>query len=182
MKTSITAVVIAIVAVVISGFALSQLPKPLSQSFGATTAGGRLAENYDPYVMYNGGYNSAKDINTSAFLGTTGTFGLGSLGTAQVNEVVTTCNPIADTSIAATSTGYIYCTGITGVTSADYVIASFATSTTAIGTSWAIEGANASSTAGAVDIKIVNLTGTAATPSAAAGAQFASSTRLRIGH
>lgn len=37
-----------------------------SPSSGATTATGMLAENYLPFVMYNNGYNSAKDISTTA--------------------------------------------------------------------------------------------------------------------
>ncbi len=105
---------------------------------------------------------------------------VGTNGTTQTQQISTSCNPTADTSVAATSTSYIYCTGITGVTSTSRVIAQFATSTNAIGTQWAILGSNASTTAGAVDIKIMNLTGTAAVPSASAGATFASSTKLWI--
>jgi hypothetical protein len=162
--------------------------KELLQSPVGGAAGNLLAENYDPYIMYNGGYNSAKDFTVSgatSLSGTTAlsgavsltsTFKLGSSGTAQSNQVITTCNPVANTSIAATSSGFIYCTGVTGITSSDYVYASFASSSAAIANQWVIVGAMASSTAGAVDIRIMNLTGTAAVPSAAS--TIASSTRI----
>lgn len=119
-------------------------------------------------------------VTHSAAVALTSSFKLGSSGTEQVNQIVTTCNPTANTSIAATSTGYIFCTGVTGVTSSDYVFASFATSTTGIGNNWAIVGSMASTTAGAVDIKIMNLTGGAVVPSVSG--TFASSTRLFIAH
>lgn len=58
---------IAIVALIVAigGFFYN---RPLSSltNYGATAAGGLLAENYLPFVMYNNGYQSAKDISTSA--------------------------------------------------------------------------------------------------------------------
>lgn len=150
-------------------------------------------EDYDPNVMQNG-LNTNKAVSFGSTLAVTGattlsstvaasgavsltsTFKLGSSGTAQANQVITTCNPTANTSIAATSTGYIFCTGVTGITSSDYVFAGFSTSTNAIADQWVIVGAKASTTAAAVDIKIMNLTGTAAVPSAAS--TVASSTRI----
>jgi len=150
-------------------------------TLGSSTA---CTDGYTCYTNLEVQGNQITD-GTSLFSGAvslTSTFKLGANGTAQSNEVIATCNPIANTSIAATSTGYIFCTGVTGVTSADNVIAQFATSTTAIGTNWAILGSNASTTAGAIDIKIMNLTGTAAVPSAAAGAAFASSTKIYASH
>src|SRR3990167_1328239 len=92
-------------------------------------------EDYDPFIKTYG-INTAKDITTSGALNVsgaaaiTGTLAVGSSGTAVANQVVRTCSMIANGSINATSTGYAYCTGVTGVTSSDYVLAAFATSTT----------------------------------------------------
>lgn len=112
-----------------------------------------------------------------------GTLKVGSSGTAQTNYISTTCAPKADNSIAATSTGYMYCTGVTGVTSADFVVAEFATSTAAFTLTkdnfWIIS-AQASTTAGAVDFLVYNGTGAAAVPSAVGRA--ASTTVVRAGH
>ena len=150
-------------------------------------------EDYDPFVKTYG-INTTKDITTtgtvtgaaSAFSGLmalTGTFKLGSSGTAQTNEVVTTCSMVANNSIAATSTGYAYCTGVTGVTSSDKVLANFATSTLGfpgVGQSWVIISSFASSTAGAIDFLLLNLTGGAAAPSA--GGRIGSTTVIRAGY
>jgi len=69
---------IAIVALVLGGWALSRTGAFSNGvlKFGtATTATGMLAENYVPYVMYNNGYNSAKDIATTGNInGAIGTF------------------------------------------------------------------------------------------------------------
>lgn len=50
-----------------------------SSNLGATAATGMLAENYIPFVLYNNGYNSAKDVATTgglygATITSTGTF------------------------------------------------------------------------------------------------------------
>ena len=109
----------------------------------------------------NGGVTMASTTITALKIGQT--------GTGQSHSVVTTCSMKADISIAATSTGYAYCTGVTGVTSSDKVQATFATSTLGFSTvleSWVIVSANASSTAGSIDFMLLNLTGAAAAPSA----------------
>jgi len=56
---------IAVVALVLSGLAFlgSVQGARIASNFGA--AGNLLAENYIPYVLYNGGYNSAKDLTLS---------------------------------------------------------------------------------------------------------------------
>lgn len=86
---------------------------------------------------------------------------------ATITELNTTsCNlSNADTSVAATSTGYVYC-AITGVASGDVVFAQLATTTAnaAFG-GWSIYSAKASTTAGFVDIRLYNGTGAAAVPS-----------------
>lgn len=81
-----------------------------------------------------------------------------------------TCSLIADNSITATSTGYAYCTGVTGVTSSDNVLALFSTSTlgqNVVSEGFSIVSAKASSTAGAIDFLIRNESGRAVAPSAA---------------
>lgn len=176
-KEQLLAIIAGLLIVGVIGWFLPRVPGSPSP----LATGTQYVEDYDPLVM-QAGFNTNKAAtfgSTVAFSGAvslTSTLQLGSSGTAMANEVITTCNPIANTSIAATSTGYIYCTGLTGITSSDKVFAGFATSTNAIADQWAIVGASASTTAGAVDIKIMNLTGTAAVPSAAS--TVASSTRI----
>jgi len=107
----------------------------------------------------------------------TGGVKVGSAGTAQVNQVVTTCNPIANQSITATTSAFIQCTGVTGITSSDLIFASFGTSTTPdLDDNWVIIGARASTTAEAIDIQVLNLTGSDQVMSAVS--QIASSTRI----
>ena len=108
---------------------------------------------------------------------------LGASGTTQSNQVVTSCSAILNNSIAASSTGYGYCTGVTGVTSSDYVRANFATSTkgaTQTAEGFIILSAFASSTSGAVDFLIANYSGKAAVPSAVG--RIGSTTVLSAGH
>lgn len=107
---------------------------------------------------------------------------IGQAGTQLANSVTTTCSPVADNSITATSTGYAYCTGVTGVTSADSVVAMFSTSTQAfvlITDNFWIISAKASTTPGAVDFLIYNGTGKNAAPSAVG--RSASTTVIRAG-
>lgn len=193
----ILAVVVAINAVIT--YQITKPNKIASNPEFAGAAGNMLAEEYDPYVRYNNGYNSALAITTSDTVtggdlaatddltvgddfAVTGNFTLGTSGTAQTNQIVRTCSPTANTSIAATSTGYIQCTGLTGITSDDEVFASFATSTLAktVLSNWVILATNASTTAGAVDILLLNLTGAAAVPSAVS--QIASTTSIFAAH
>lgn len=143
----------------------------LDMKFGAV--GGLLAENYLPFVMYNGGYNSAKDINTSGLLSTTGTFSVGSSGTALSQILKGTCTPIIPlgaTLVAASSTFPIDC-AVTGVVSGDIVSVSFSTSTASSPTwgatspNWEILGQKASSTSGYITFTVLNQTGGAANPS-----------------
>lgn len=58
---------IAVVAFVLGGWTFVKLPhtaKLPSGQFGAT--GNLLAENYIPYILYNGGFNTAKEFSVSA--------------------------------------------------------------------------------------------------------------------
>jgi hypothetical protein len=174
---------IGVVAGVVAILGLLGLQKLSTPSSLGGAAGGLLIENYIPYVMTNGGINSAKPITTSGALSTTGTLQVGSAGTQQSNQINTTCSPKADVSIAATSSGYAYCTGVTGVTSADNVDATFSTSTAGwllTKDNFWIISAKASTTAGAVDFMVYNGTGAAAVPSAVGRA--ASTTVVQAGH
>lgn len=173
-------------AVVVVAIALVFTLLHFSKGNGKTpllgAVGSLLAENYIPYVRLNGGYNSADPMTVSgAFTASgattlsgatslTSTFTLGSSGTAQANQISITCAPLANNSIVASSTGYAYCTGVTGVTSSDNVLAQFASSTAfrvyTADNFWVV-GAKASTTAGAIDLTIYNGTGVAAVPSAA---------------
>lgn len=132
------------------------------------------------------------DTGASSFAGATSfagastltsTFKLGTSGTVQSNQIATTCSPIADVSITSSSTGYAYCTGVTGVTSADSVLAQFSTSTANFVAStdnfW-IVSAKASTTAGAIDFLVYNGTNQSRAPSTAG--RSASTTVIRAGH
>lgn len=178
-KTKIVAWGAAVISIIALFVTVTHLPAKMSsdgQKFGA--AGGMLIENYIPYVLYNGGIKTNLDVNTA------GTFTVGASGTGQTNQVTTTCSPKADVSIAATSTGYIYCTGVTGVTSSDFVVANFGSTTPGalnLNTdNWTIISAKASSTAGAIDFVVLNLTGLARAPSAAS--RMASTTVIHASH
>lgn len=155
-----------ILAIVLSLFAILHQPglSKLSNSLGATSAGNLLAENYIPYVLYNGGYNSAKDLNI------TGGATFGSSGTTFNSLVGTTCNLIGSDASQVASSSKVYDCAVTGVTSSSIVIAQLATSTTVYGPSagcpgWFIAGSKASSTAGFVTVSLVNDSCAAAVPS-----------------
>lgn len=164
-------IVVGIIAII---GVFTPLGQSLTASFGSV--GGKLIEQYDPYVRYNGGVNTALPFKT------TSTMQIGSNGTAYSNSIITTCAMNGNLSITATSTGYESCTGVTGLTSSDNVIAQFAstTGTTAIGDNWVIVGAKASTTAGAVDITVMNLTGKSQALSASS--KIGSTTTLFIAH
>ena len=140
-----------------------------SMPFGAVS--GMLAENYDPYIRNNGGYNSALPIKT------TGTFQVGTNGNAisQVSFGQCTIWAGANT-IAATSSQQIVCQGAAGGPIAaianipanancDLVEAS-STNTTSLGL--ITMGVSASSTAGTIVANLANGTGATFTWSAAA--------------
>lgn len=126
------------------------------------------------------------DTGTSAFAGAmalTSSFKLGASGTSQVNQITTSCSPIANVSITATTSGYAYCLSVTGVTSSDNVIAQISTSTLGwvLGSdAWYVVSAKASTTAGAIDFFLANWTGKTAVPSAVGRA--ASTTSIIASH
>ena len=192
-KQIMTTVAVALIAGVLAAFVAVWLVAPKALPSGkdivAGAAGNLLAEQYDPYVQYNGGYNSAKDIKTSADLNTSGTFTatgaatltstftLGSSGTAATRFNTGTCHLAVASStpltIAATSSVMVDCQGtnvlasatasysaLTGITADDNVFVSAPTTTpTGTGSGLVVAGVNASSTSGYISIKITNLTG-----------------------
>lgn len=154
---------IAIVGLVAGVWALASIPKGLvsngSENFGTTAAGNLLAENYIPYVLYNGGYNTAKDINT------TGGFTVGSTGATFSNIVGTSCNLVGMDASQSASTTVAYDCAVTGVTSSSIVLAQLASSTPVGAKSyWSIIGSKASTTAGFVTVLVYN-NGASAIPS-----------------
>lgn len=62
-----------------------QPPKAVSVAGNGT--GSMAAEDYNPYIMYNGGYYSQKPIETTSNLTVGGTFGL--TGAATFNSTIT---------------------------------------------------------------------------------------------
>lgn len=121
-------------------------------NFGATSAGGLLAENYIPYILYNGGYSSAKDLNI------TGGVTFGSSGTTFTQFQKGTCSLIAPSFTVAASTTVSMDCAVTGVVSGDIVFADFATSTVG-GNGWAVDGSSASTTSGFITLRVTNWTG-----------------------
>ena len=166
---------IAIVGLVFGVWAVMSIPRtaklPSGQSFGA--AGNLLAEQYIPYVLYNGGYNSAKDIKTTALLTSTGTFTVGASGTAVSQVIKGSCALTGmDVSQTATTTSPYDC-AVTGVVAGDIVIAQFATSSVAVNqsfsgdnnTGWIIHSVVASTTSGYITVRVANWTGGSVAPS-----------------
>lgn len=102
----------------------------------------------------------------------------GSNGSRIGPIIETTCNLQANFSITATTTRNVSCP-VTGVVSGDNVWVTLP-ATTSIASQYVLVGAVASSTSGSVEVSLLNLTGTSATPAATVG--FGSSTIVRISH
>lgn len=145
-----------------------------------TTVGVLTSFQDDGAAIFNGAVTFASTFVQSGLSTFTGGLKIGSAGTSLLNEVLTTCSMIANNTTATNTPGYAYCTGVTGVTSADSVAATFATSSTRIADGFIIAGAKASTTAGAIDFSIVNLSGAAGAPSA--GSTIGSTTVISAGH
>lgn len=95
--------VIAVLSILISGYSLylSFASSPAAPSFGSV--GVKLAENYDPYLRYNGGYNSLLPITT------TGTVTTGTLvsATSTFSQQFNLTNPTLCFNFYATSTATV---------------------------------------------------------------------------
>lgn len=171
--------VVALLAVVVIAFRVYPINFG-SQKLGA--AGGLYAENYQPYLLYNGGYNSQLPIQTSALVTFTGgeafTGGMtvGASGTAlnQVNAGF--CNVwAAAATIAATSTVTVDCgggangqTALTGITAGAGAEVQFGTTSPTTSGGLVVESSSASSTPGFLTLHISNFTGTTFTWTATA--------------
>jgi len=187
-KQLITTTVLALVAGVVAAYAVTLMASPRTfvpgEVYTGSDPGNLLAEQYDPYVQYNGGYNSEKPLKTTgdaSFSSTTiSTFKGGQTGTQQTRQNTGTCYLApSSATIAATTTIVIPCQGtaawhasgisaIVGVTSGDNVIAMLSTTTASggVGGTAAVRGrglrldaCTASTTSGYFDCSIDNLTG-----------------------
>lgn len=142
---------------------------PASHAFGAV--GVKLIENYDPYVRYNGGIQTALPFKT------TSTMQIGTNGTLMNRLNAGQCYVQAyATTIAASTTAQVDCQGtaltyvtntsndttLTGVAFGDNVVAEFSTTTAVVAGAYgsiAVVGASASTTAGYISLRVENLTG-----------------------
>lgn len=160
---------IAVIALILGIFASYELWSASHPSISFGALGVKLAENYDPYIRYNGGYYSLLPISTA------GTLQVGASGTAVPKIIEGTCSLIASSfTVAATSTVPMDCV-VTGAVSGDVVFAQFATSTSP-GNGWAIDQVSASSTSGFITARVTNNTGA----SAIIPASIASSTEFLV--
>lgn len=162
--------IVAVLALIVGviGIFTPVIPQTGSSNIGGS-AGNLLAENYIPYIQYNGGFNTAKSIKT------TGDLTVGSSGSTLSLIAAGTCSLVSDSSVAATSTGTGTCV-TTGSQAGDVVMISLATTTTKIAAQWAVIGTVAGSDS--TTVRLLNLTGTAAVPSATNG--FGSSTQYQV--
>ena len=105
------------------------------------------------------------------------TIGTNGSAITEFKGTIATISGTTDVSHAATTTKYYYAS-VTGVASGDVVLAQLASTSAAVTApnGWAIVSAQASSTAGLVDLMIRNLGTAAIVPSAAGG--FGSSTNI----
>lgn len=196
MKTNTKWIIVAVVAVILV-VAIGALVGHQTVPSGAINNGAEVHNNAYWFTNNTGGTSGmlyvgrsqqfsitdAGTVSNSGNTSLTGTLTVGASGTAQSNQVNTTCSMKADNSITASSTGYAYCTGVTGVTSADFVNAVFSTSTLGFAMTndgWEILSAKASTTAGAIDFILYNDTGRTVAPSAAG--RMASTTDIWAGH
>ena len=142
------AIALAIIAI---GISIKGLPSKVEgQALGA--AGSQLAEDYDPYIKYNGGYNSDLSIKTTADIT------VGSSGNAISKLIATTCNLTGMNVSHPASTTRAYDCAVSGLLSTDRVFAQLSTTTITLGGTpyWTITSAGASSTNGFATVLIWN--------------------------
>lgn len=153
----VVAVVLLIVAII--GWFTPHFPK--ANSVDGTASGAMNAEDYNPYIQYNGGYNSNLPITSAGLItGNTILVGSSSGGTTMSKFIApANCTVIASTNtIVASSTKDVDCT-VTGAVSGDFVVAVATTSISTASNGVAIVAARASTTAGYVTLTLSNLTG-----------------------
>lgn len=154
------------VVVVVAIIAFIAIKSSIPVQFGFTSSG-QFAEDSMPFIRQNQGYNSQLPINTSALLSTSGTFSMGTNGTALSHLIVGTCTINAyATTIAASSSAQVDCssgtsapTAITGITQGDKIFVSLASTTVAISEGLHVTWVAASTTNGIITMKIANDTG-----------------------
>ena len=108
-KLTKTIAIVALLTSFVVGLVVLTKTTNMNGGFGATSAGGLLAENYLPFVLYNGGYNSAKDISTTAglyggTLETTGNVSVSTSGTTTLSLLSTSATKGLCIPLNATST------------------------------------------------------------------------------
>lgn len=140
----------------------------MTQTLGS--AGLKLAENYDPYLKYNGGlYTNLPSV-----------FGLNASQLNRLNFGNCQIQSAANT-IAASTTATVDCvlaagtapgTALTGVTAADIVSVSQSTTTPSTFEGVELRGSSASSTPGYITVLLYNGTGTTFTWTAAASSSY----------
>lgn len=132
-------------------------------ALGALETGtcGSLVLSVSPTFTGTATFASASTTNLSADT----LFKVGANG-SDIHELkATTCNLVGmDASHPATTTKNYSC-AVTGVASGDVVMVQLSTTTPSLYGGWAIQGATASSTAGQIEVAILNLTGGAVVPS-----------------
>lgn len=95
MKEKIVSV-IAVIALLVSIIAVIPQFRQTAVEYGA--AGGMLIENYLPYVLYNGGINTAKDVNVT---GTTTVEQLTTGGTVTSSSTTATVGTLSQAEVSA---------------------------------------------------------------------------------
>lgn len=180
MKNKIILTVVAVVALIVGTVVITRAVVTDTPALGIGT---NPIENYVPAIKYNDGYYSLLDITTTgnftvAGITTTGatvntgSFKLGTNGTAATKMIFTSPNfgesnrcdwilaggGTSGLVFAATSTRSIDC-AVTGVTVGDSIVASLPTTTPSVFGGVRIVGVNASSTAGFVTFTVYNGTG-----------------------
>lgn len=153
--------VIAVLAVAIAAIAVYFTYQAKTSIFAGAVPGLKLAENYDPYIRYNGGYYSLLPISTQ------GSLQIGASGTSIPKIIEGTCPLIGVNANITASTTVSFDCAVTGAASGDVVFAMFATtSPTTAGPGWEVTRASASTTAGFITLNITNGTGASAYPPA----------------
>lgn len=145
---------IAVIGLILAGFGLLSHPasnnglQKLSPVAFGSTSGNLLAENYMPYILYNGGYTTQKPV------------AIGATSPSSINNLAfSSCSLISNAfTVTASSTLPMDC-AVAAAVSGDIVFGQFATST-ANGGGWVIVGASASSTSGYITFRVRNDTGT----------------------
>lgn len=151
------AIAFVLLVVAITGWFTPRLPKAKD----GVSSGAMNAEDYNPYIQYNGGYNSNLPITSAGLItGNTLLVGSSSGGTTMSKFIApANCTVIANANtIVASSTKDVDCT-VTGVVSTDTVFAVATTSISTASNGVAIVASRASTTPGYVTLTLSNLTG-----------------------